>query len=374
MSTEVRPDDARLRQSRRERVLAEMEAHDLDVLILGREANARYVSGAPRYWIAGNRPFGPGCVVVRSTGQVHLLSTWDEGIPDEIPHENLFGITFQPMNIVPWLKSIDGVASARRIGTDALTPLYSQLLPLAFPSAELVDGEQAMRVARLVKSDDELAEIKKALEVAQASLSAAVGALAAGVTTRELAGHFMNAMAEQGVTTPSSQHVAWITAKDQPWRRAAPDTAAQPGDLVAFDAGVLNDGYLGELGRTWPVNDADLSSQSRLRRRWEALWARLLDACKAGSTGSDLLGAYESAGEPYPAVPVARGLGLGYDLPVISPDLPTSAASQRLVPGMVLAVTGLVWQEGLGSIYGQEAVLIGASGPELLSSSPHWAG
>ena len=66
--TEVLPDDAALRLARRARVLAEMEAADIDVLVVGREGNARYVSGAPRLWTAGSRAFGPGCVLVRATG------------------------------------------------------------------------------------------------------------------------------------------------------------------------------------------------------------------------------------------------------------------------------------------------------------------
>ena len=36
-----------------------MEAHDLDVLVLGRQANVRYVTGAPQLWVAGTRPFAP---------------------------------------------------------------------------------------------------------------------------------------------------------------------------------------------------------------------------------------------------------------------------------------------------------------------------
>ena len=91
---DVLPDDAALRLARRDRVLAEMEAAGIDVLVVGREANARYVSGAQRLWTAGSRAFGPGCVLVRATEAVHLLSTWDEGIPAEIPHENLYGISF----------------------------------------------------------------------------------------------------------------------------------------------------------------------------------------------------------------------------------------------------------------------------------------
>ena len=106
--TEVRPDETTLRLARRARVLAEMGAEGIDVLVVGREGNARYVSGAPRLWTAGSRAFGPGCVLVRATGSVHLLSTWDEGIPDEIPHENLYGISFNAMNFVKALQRIDG--------------------------------------------------------------------------------------------------------------------------------------------------------------------------------------------------------------------------------------------------------------------------
>jgi hypothetical protein len=50
-----------------ERTLGEMGRRHVDVLVLGREANARFVSGATRLWLAGTRPFAPGCVVVRET-------------------------------------------------------------------------------------------------------------------------------------------------------------------------------------------------------------------------------------------------------------------------------------------------------------------
>ena len=106
------PTTARCAIGRRERALAQMDEHDLDVLVLGRQANVRYVSGAPQLWVAGTRPFGPTCVVVRETGAIHLLSTWDEGVPEDIPHENLYGISWNPMNTISVLKGIDGAADA----------------------------------------------------------------------------------------------------------------------------------------------------------------------------------------------------------------------------------------------------------------------
>ncbi|NUS95370.1 MAG: aminopeptidase P family protein, partial [Nocardia sp.] len=71
-------------------------------------------------------------------------------------------------------------------------------------------------------------------------------------------------------------------------------------------------------------------------------------------------------------VPVARGLGMGFDPPVGAPALRRTAEAEILEPGMVLALTGYVWAEGVGSVFGRDAVLIGEDGPEILTSSPHW--
>ncbi len=145
--------------------------HDLDVLVLGRQANVRYVTGAQQLWVAGTRPFGPTCVLVRETGAIHLLSTWDEGIPEDIPHENLYGISWNPMNtIAANLQRIDGIATARRVGTDALSPVFAQLLPTVFPNAELVDGELAMRAARRIKTPEEVVALRESVAVAESAL------------------------------------------------------------------------------------------------------------------------------------------------------------------------------------------------------------
>jgi Xaa-Pro dipeptidase len=368
-TTEILPDEEALRTARRQRVLAEMDAAGIDVLVLGREANARYVSGAPRLWTAGSRPFGPGCVFVREPQAIHLLTTWDEGVPDDIPHDHLFGITFNPRNFVTALQRVDGAATARTVATDALTPTMAALLPMAFPAAEFVDGEDTMRRARTVKTAEEVEAIRDSVRIAEQALGAAVGALRPGISERQLTGAFMEAMARAGVTTPSSQDVTWITSAQHPWRRAERDASTSPGDLVAFDAGVISGGYVGELGRTHVVG-GDWSARGDLVRRWDELWDRLLNACRPGAPASALLDAYDAAGIAAPPMPVARGLGLGFDLPLVAHALPRTAAEQRLQPGMVLALTAYVWQEGAGAVFGQEPVVVTADGPELLSTTP----
>ena len=133
-----------------------MRERDLDVLIFGREPNAQYVSGVRRLHLAGTRPWGPGCVVVRDRDAVHVMSVWDDGIPPEIPHDHLYGISWNPMNLLASLQKIEGVSSARRIGVDYMSPLFQQLLPMAAPDAQLVNAESLMRSVRRRKTIDEV--------------------------------------------------------------------------------------------------------------------------------------------------------------------------------------------------------------------------
>lgn len=371
MGTEILPDDRALRQGRRDRALAQMAAHDLDVLVLGRQANARYVAGAPQLWVAGTRPFGPVATVIRETGAVHLLSTWDEGIPDDIPHDHLYGIAWNPLNTVGVLRDIAGAATAARVGTDCLSPTFAKLLPTAFPNAEFVDGEQAMRAARRIKTEPEITVLRGALRVAEAGLAAAIGDLAPGRTEQALTGVLLEAMAAGGVSTPAQQDSVWVTSREHPWRRAGADRTVRPGDLVAISAGVLGDGYIGEIGRTVAVPGGDAAAVEALSGRADAVRERLLAAAGPGAPASALLAAYEAAGEPLPPMPVARGLGMGFDPPVVSPHLPATAAAERLEPGMVLALSGYVWQPGVGAIFTRDAVLITDGGPEVLTTAPY---
>jgi Xaa-Pro dipeptidase len=369
MATKVLPHDQALRSGRRERALAEMEAHDLDILVVGRYASVRYLTGALTFWNAGTHPFAPGCILVRSTGTIHLLNVWtDEGIPEDIPHENLVGLTWNPMNIVAILQGIEGAAGARRVGTDAMSPTFAQLLPMAFPAAELVDGELAMRAARRIKTPAEMAAIRESVEVAGTSLAKAVSELRPGVTEKVLAGVLLEAAAAGGVTTPAVQDAAWITSREHPWRRVGENRGVAAGELVAFSAGVVARGYIGEVGRTHPVGGEVDGPAKALYARSESLWERLISGCRAGALASGLLDAYELAGEPLPPMPVARGLGLGFDPPVVTAGLPATAAGERLEAGMVLALTAYVWEPGVGAVFRRDSVAITDGEPELLSA------
>jgi Xaa-Pro aminopeptidase len=289
----------------KERVLEEMARHSVDVLILGREGNARYVSGAHRLFLASERAFAPGCVVVLETGQVHLLSNTDFGIPSEIPHSNLYPTSWNPATVVGRIAAIPGVASAARIGVDGLTPLFEALLP----AVKLVDGEVIMRSARRLKSTEEVAAIREAAMSATLMMNMADHVIGSGEPDSKVKAVAMDAMAVSGATTAAFEPI--ITRN---------------GERVTVAVGVLHDGWEADLSRTLPgpvQPDALLAA---------------VDRCRPGTSVADV-GAD------------VHGVGLGYE--VLLP-------SDVLEPGMVLSV---------GVAGARDTVLVTAGDPDNLTGN-----
>ena len=332
------------------RALDEMAQQDVDVLVLGREGNARFVSGATRLWLAGTRPFAPGCVVVRETGAVHLMSATDFGVPAEIPPERLFPMSWNPANIVGAVAVIPGVSGARRIGVDGLTPLFEQLFTVTFPDAQIADGEAVMRAARRTKSAAEVDRIRDAITVAEDALGAAIDALQPGVREVELKGAFEERMCVRGTTTPAFEGAFCVVDDDGPLRRLASDRVIADGDLVAMSAGVLLDGWEGSLARTRPCGAQTAEHGDRLAR-WGAQWAPLVDRCQAGASVGDLRA---TAGAS------VHGVGLGAEA------LEDDAA---LEPGMVVQL-----ELDAHDVLGADMLLIGDAGAEVLTAFPYAAG
>jgi Xaa-Pro aminopeptidase len=328
---------------RRARALAAMADAGIDALILGREANARYVSGARRLWLAGARAFAPGCVLVAETGDVHLLSTSDDGVPPDVPIDHVYAITWNPSNLMARLASIPGLSAARRVGVDSLTPIMESLLTGTFPRAELVDGQSVMLAARRLKLANEIDAIQRAVAVATEALDAAIAIARPGIRERDLLARFEERMCELGTTT---------AAFEGTFGHAFPsDRVLAAGDRVVLDAGVLVDGYEGGLARTI-VCDTSTPDPTPA----DELFTVLLAEMRAGATGADLWSAWDATGVPRPSQPVAHGVGLGFEAPVVGRD------DEVIAAGMTMSLRA----EADGWVR-RDTVLVTDTGARLLS-------
>jgi Xaa-Pro aminopeptidase len=359
---------ARLREERRRRVFDGMERHDLDALVLGRLGDVHYVSGARQLWRAGVSPFAPLCVVIRGTGRVHLMSVWDEGLPPEISHDEMYGVFWNPANLLAALGAIPGLAESRRVGTDGLTPGLGRLLPTLCPSAELVDAGPVITRARQVKTPDEIVCMTVAAAIAEAALTALEHALQPGMSEQTLLGIYYECIARLGAPNPASESVVFATPNTGPvpFRFVASQRPVGDGELVVLSPSALYAGYEAGLartrlaGRTPPPGTTEVAA-----RCWRAMDG-LIGACRPGNTGADLYRAWEAAGEAPSPVVLAHGLGLGAEPPVIGLGRGMDAA---LVAGSVLSVQSWVAAEGTGGCLERATVRLGADGPEVLTRS-----
>ena len=236
-----------------DRCLDAMERSGTDVLVLGREANARTVSGANRLWLAGTRAFAPGCVVVRSERAVHLLANSDAGF-EGFPHENLYPVTWNPERMLAALQAIPGLTGAQTVGVDGMTPgmyaLFRQLLPIA----EFTDAGPIMAELWEIHSPEKVEAVREAARVACSGLAAMAVFLRDGVRARVLRGVCAERFASLGVTTPAFEAVAApIDGGASTW--LPPERLLGEGESVALRAGALRDGWEGSLARTYIVGE-----------------------------------------------------------------------------------------------------------------------
>src|SRR5205085_11686986 len=106
-------------------------------------------------------------------------------------------------------------------------------------------------------------------------------------------------------------------------------------------------------------------------QRWQAAHSQLVAACRPGASLADLRRAWLDSGEPLPAVPLANGVGIGVEHPVVGGADAPEPHDEPLRAGMVLAVQGYVWQEGVGGYLGAETVLVDDDGPRVLTRLSH---
>jgi Xaa-Pro dipeptidase len=267
--------------SRLEECLHLMARDGIDVMVLGREANARTVSDASRLWLAGTRAFSPGCVVVRRTGAVHVLANTDAVVPEGFPIDRLYGLTWNPEELLAALIAIDGVADARRVGVDGMNPAAAALLGRAQPDAELVDAGPLFAELWGIPDPEKVAGVEAAAVVTRAGLAAMVDALRPGVRPRELRGVCAVSFASAGVTTPAFEAVAAPLAEDSStWLPA--ERALVEGERAVLRAGALRDGWEASVARTYVVGAPSIEQTA------PAGWDDLVAACIPGTTAGAL--------------------------------------------------------------------------------------
>jgi Xaa-Pro aminopeptidase len=255
--------------------LSAMERTGVDALLLGREANARTISGANRLWLTGTRAFAPGCVVVRSKGAVHLLANSDAGF-EGFPREQLFPLSWDPHRLLTYLRAIPGLPDSRTVGVDGMSPGIHALLGDLLSDSQFVDAGPIIAELWAMHSPEKVAAVHEAARVACNGLAAMAAFLRDGVRARVLRGVCAERFASLGVTIPAFEAVASpIDGGASTW--LPPERLLGTGESVVLRAGALRDGWEASLARTYIVGEP--SQEQPPPDGWNAAFA----LCRPGT-------------------------------------------------------------------------------------------
>ena len=222
---------------------------------------------------------------------------------------------------------------------------------------------------REIKEQEEIALIRKAVEISDEAFSDVIGFIREGVSEIEVAAHLENRMRELGSEKPSFDTIVASGARGSLPHGIATEKLLKSGEFVTMDFGAVYQGYHSDITRTVVVGEAD----EKHRKLYDiVLRSQMLgeSEVKPGASGVAVDRAVRNflREDGY-----GFGNGLGHSLgleiheqPTISPH----STCDALMPGMLITVEPGVYLPGWGGLRIEDTVLVTEEGSEPLTKSP----
>ena len=389
------PDRARMYRESRARLRAAMADNGVDALILLGNGNVVYATGAswPLLDAGLSHVERPVALVLADDEHPHLFMPFREGAASvsEIPSDHLHSALFLEFD-----EGVDHFArvlaelvpAGATVAVDELTGAMRRASDRLFPGGAPVDAAPVVGAAKLVKTADQIACIRKACRITEEAVVDVQKALAPGVRQMDLSAQFVRRAFELGATAnmleaiwqvmPSSKaEGTWTTHGDLALPLLTTERELTAGDVLWTDVSITYTGFCSDFGRTWLVGETPTARQQDQYRQWRFILDAVLKVTKAGATCGDLARAAIAAnGGKKPWLPhfyLGHGIGTNAaEMPMIGTDLGQEFDDNFVFPaGMVLVLEPVVWEDGTGGYRSEEILVITEDGYVPLTDYPY---
>ncbi|AOV08576.1 M24 family metallopeptidase [Sporosarcina ureilytica] len=245
---------------------------------------------------------------------------------------------------------------------------YTQLKKL--DSIELVPTIKVVEKLRLIKTDEEVAKIRKAAVISDQAFGFIQQVIRPGVTEKKVANELEHFMKEQGAGGESFAIIVASGVRGALPHGVASEKVIEQGDMVTLDFGALYDGYCSDITRTLAVGEPD----SKLLDIYQIVHQALeltLENIQVGMTGKevDSIARDYIAGQGYGDY-FGHGLGHGIGLNIHEDPFFSQSGEDILQAGMVITIEPGIYIPELGGVRIEDDVLIKEDGIEILTHSP----
>jgi len=372
------------------RVQAAMAEQELDALVIYGDDRAVFGPANTR-WLVDYAPhFESVCLVVPAkgvpqaatgaeaesfyrnnarAGQVHAVADFCN--PDEeYPYA-------KPITFDAFLQRVEGELGKKisRVGVIEEIWIPEWLLKIwrgVAGAGGLVPFDKTWYMLKAIKSPAEIAVMKYAYQLAEAGLDAGVGAIAAGVSEREVAAEIEYAMRKLGSEGSGIDTIVGSgVGNTQPILTRATPKKIAAGELILLTIAPRYEGYHAAIGRPFMVDGAASPSMVHASKTAIAAGEAIVSKLRAGAVAKDVVAA---------GLDVFRREGLiehcvysgnhTIGTAEFEPPILTSDSELVLQENMVFSVDVPVFFTEWGGLRYEDGYLITASGPERLNSTP----
>ncbi|MDP6566452.1 MAG: Xaa-Pro peptidase family protein [Alphaproteobacteria bacterium] len=263
----------------------------------------------------------------------------------------------------------------RRLAVDKVDPHGNRAL--AERQIEILDGEEVMELARVIKAEVEVQAMMEAIEACEEGMRRMQAALRPGITENALWSILHQCNIELGGEWIETRLLT-SGPRTFPWFQECSNRVIEAGDMVSFDTDLVGpNGYCADISRSWLCGDGPPSPEQReLYAIGHAQLHYNLGLIKPGLAFREFAEiAYqlppECIGHRYSCL--AHGIGLCDEYPAIPylEDFDRIGYDGTIREGMTLCVESLVGRDGgRESVKLEQQILVTADGHRPLSSYP----
>jgi Xaa-Pro aminopeptidase len=238
---------------------------------------------------------------------------------------------------------------------------------LAKGGVELMPTTGVVAGLRAVKDEDELAAVRRAARVTYDAYARLSQEPLVGRTEAEVAWWLERTLRDEGAEGLAFPPIVASGPNAALPHHHPGERTIGAGETVIVDAGAEIAGYCADCTRTFatgPLPDDLQEAYALCRSAQEAALAEV----RAGALASELDGIARSLIEESGLAPVLHGLGHGVGLEVHERPVLRPTSSDVLAAGNVVTVEPGVYLAGRGGVRIEDLVVVGESGPEILSS------
>ena len=355
-----------------------MEKNNMEMLLITSPQNFRYFTGLDSYfWESSTRPWflllsisNEPMAVIPSIGKNALQNTWIKNILTwQSPNPKDEGISLLQDTILSIKKNKCLIGC--EIGKESFLRIFINdfhKLNNSLPNHSFVDGSNLIWELRMIKSNNEIAKIKKIISIASKAFDQLPNFMKIGQTEIQIANIMKKNMLELG-----SDHTLYMSCASGPggYNQIICDPTEKKlsnGDILAIDTGSTFDGYFCDFDRNFGFGKVSNSAVTAYEILWEA-GEKGMQMCKPGNTCADISNAmskilYNSS----PNVNSIGRMGHGIGLQVTEPPSIMRNDNTTLQENMIIAIEPCLEYAPNTMIVHEENILITKEGFQRLTS------